>query len=62
MTKDTWKKWNIYTSFYLLEYCVYAWRNHMWPHLDGYPNEDRMRKLFWYYLNYGHTNTYYETH
>ena len=25
----------------------------MWMHLDGFKNEDRMRTLFWYYLNYG---------
>ena len=57
---DTWKKWNIWTSLHLLEYCVYSWRNNMWPHLDGYPNQERMTKLFWHYLNYGHTSTYYE--
>ena len=57
---DTWKKWNIWTSIHLFEYCVYSWRNHMWNHLDGYPNEERMRKLFWYYLNYGNCNTYYQ--
>jgi hypothetical protein len=31
----------------------------MWNHIDGYPNEERMRDLFWHYINYGHTNTYY---
>ena len=29
----------------------------MWNHLDGFPNEERMRNLFWHYLNYGNTNT-----
>jgi hypothetical protein len=32
----------------------------MWMHLDGFTDEERMRKLFWHYLNYGNTNTYYE--
>ena len=60
MIKDTWKKWNIYTSINLFEYCVYSWRNHMWNHLDGFTDDDRMRELFWHYLNYGNTNTYYD--
>ena len=47
-------KWTIYTSIHLLEYCVYSWRNHMYPHIDGFTDEDRMRNLFWYYINYGH--------
>jgi len=29
-------------------------------HLQGYTDEEEMRKLFWHYLNYGNTNTYYE--
>lgn len=57
---DTWKRWNLYTSLYLFENCVYAWRNLMWMHLDGFKNEDRMRTMFWYYLNYGNTNKYYK--
>jgi hypothetical protein len=32
----------------------------MWMHLQGYTDEEEMRKLFWHYLNYGNTNTYYE--
>lgn len=32
----------------------------MWNHLDGYPNEERMRDLFWHYINYGNTTTYYD--
>jgi hypothetical protein len=32
----------------------------MYPHLDGFTNEDRMRELFWHYLNLGHTSTYYD--
>jgi hypothetical protein len=27
----------------------------MWMHLDGFTNEERMRNIFWYYLNYGMT-------
>ncbi len=57
---DTWKKWTIWTSLYLFEYCVYSWRSHMWNHLEGFPDEDRMRELFWYYLNFGNTTTYYK--
>ena len=57
---DTWKKWNIYTSLHLFEYCVFSWRNLMWMHIQGFTDEERMRELFWYYLNYGNTNTYYE--
>jgi hypothetical protein len=48
-------KWTIWTSIYLLEWCIYAWRNYMWMHLDGFTNEDLMRRSFWYYLNYGMT-------
>jgi len=57
---DTWKKWNIYTSINLFEYCVYSWRNLMYPHIHGFEDEERMRNLFWHYLNYGNTNTYYD--
>ena len=57
---DTWKKWNIYTSIHLFEYCVFSWRNLMRMHIQGFTDEDRMRELFWYYLNYGNTNTFYE--
>jgi len=32
----------------------------MWPHLDGYADEGMMKTLFWHYLNYGNTTTYYE--
>jgi len=46
-------KWTIYTSMHLFEYCVYSWRSHMYPHIDGFTNENRMRELFWYYINYG---------
>jgi hypothetical protein len=53
---ETPQKWNIYTSINLFEYCVYSWRNLMWMHIDGFKNEDRMRTLFWYYLNYGNTH------
>ena len=53
---ETPQKWTIYTSINLFEYCVYSWRNLMWMHLDGFKNEDRMRTLFWYYLNYGNTH------
>lgn len=60
MTKDTWKKWTIWTSIHLFEYCVYSWRNLMWMHIQGFTDEERMRELFWYYINYGNTNTYYE--
>jgi len=31
----------------------------MYPHIDGFEDEDRMRELFWHYLNYGNSNTYY---
>ncbi len=48
-------KWTIWTSIYLLEWCVYAWRNYMWMHLEGFTDEDLMRRSFWYYLNYGMT-------
>jgi hypothetical protein len=54
---DTWKKWTIWTSIYVFDYCVFSWRNHMWPHLDGYADEGMMKTLFWHYLNYGNTNT-----
>lgn len=60
MTKDTWRKWNIYTSIHLFEYCVFSWRNLMWMHLQGFTDEERMRELFYYYLNYGNTTTYYD--
>jgi len=60
MTSDTWKKWTIYTSIYLFEYCVFSWRNLMWMHLQGHTDEEEMRKLFFHYINYGNTNTYYE--
>ena len=53
---DTWKKWNIYTSIHLFECCVYSWR----AHIHGFENEERMRNLFWHYLNYGNCNTYYD--
>jgi len=32
----------------------------MWMHLQGHTDEEEMRKLFFHYLNYGNTNTYYE--
>ena len=32
----------------------------MWNHLDGFPNEERMRDLFWHYINFGNTTTYYD--
>jgi len=32
----------------------------MWPHLDGYADEGMMKDLFWWYINYGHHNTYFE--
>jgi hypothetical protein len=57
---DTWKKWTIWTSIYVFDYCVFSWRNHMWPHLDGYADKGMMKTLFWHYLNYGNTNTYYD--
>jgi hypothetical protein len=60
MTKDTWRKWNIYTSIHIFEYCVFSWRNLMWMHIQGFTDEERMRELFWYYLNYGNTTTYYD--
>lgn len=60
MTKDTWRKWNIYTSIHLFEYCVFSWQNLMWMHLEGFTDEERMRELFFYYLNYGNTTTYYD--
>ena len=41
---DTWKKWTIWTSIYLFEYCVYSWRDYMWMHLDGFTDEERMMK------------------
>jgi len=25
----------------------------MWMHLEGFTDEDLMRRSFWYYLNYG---------
>jgi hypothetical protein len=60
MTKDTWRKWNIYTSIHLFEYYVFSWRNLMWMHIQGFTDEERMRELFWYYLNFGNTTTYYD--
>lgn len=48
-------KWTFWTSYHLLEYCVYSWRNLLWMHLDGFTNEEKMRELFWKYLNYGQT-------
>ncbi len=57
---DTWKKWTIWTSIHLFEYCVYAWSNLMYPHIHGFEDEERMRNLFWYYINYGNCNTYYQ--
>lgn len=57
---DTFKKWNIYTSIHLFEYCVYSWGNLMWMHIHGFTDEDRMRELFWHYLNFGNTTTYYD--
>jgi hypothetical protein len=48
-------KWTIHTSIYLLEWCIYSWKNYMWMHLDGFTDEDLMRRSFWYYLNYGMT-------
>ena len=60
MTKDTFRKWNIYTSIHLFEYCFYSWRNLMFPHIHGYTDEKILRDLFWYYINYGNANTYYE--
>lgn len=42
MTKDTWRKWNIYTSIHLFEYCVFSWRNLMWMHIHGFTDEERM--------------------
>lgn len=57
---DTFKKWTIWTSISLFEYCVYSWGNLMWMHIHGFTDEERMRELFFHYLNYGHTNTYYE--
>ena len=50
---DTWKKWNIWTSIHLFEYCVYSWSNLMYPHIHGFEDEERMRRTFFYYLNYG---------
>ena len=47
------KTWTIYTSIHLFQYCYYSWGNHMWNHIHGFPNEKRMRDLFWHYLNYG---------
>jgi hypothetical protein len=60
MTKDTWRKWNIYTSIHIFEYCVFSWRNLMWMRIQGFTDEERMRELFWYYLNFGNTTTYYD--
>lgn len=57
---DNRKKWTIWTSIYVFDYCVFSWRNHMWPHLDGYADEGMMKTLFWHYLNYGNTTIYYE--
>ncbi len=48
-------KWTIWTSIYLFEWCVYAWKNYMWMHLENFTDEDLMRRSFWYYLNYGMT-------
>jgi hypothetical protein len=25
----------------------------MYPHIHGFEDEERMRELFWYYINYG---------
>ena len=47
------QKWTIWTSIYLFEWCVYAWMNYMWMHLEGFTDEDLMRRTFFYYLNYG---------
>jgi hypothetical protein len=60
MTEDNWRKWNIYTSIHIFEYCVFSWRNLMWMHIQGFTDEERMRELFWYYLNFGNTTTYYD--
>jgi hypothetical protein len=48
-------KWTIWTSIYVFEWCVYAWRNLMWMHLEKFTDEDLMRRTFFYYLNYGMT-------
>lgn len=50
------KKWTFWTSYYLLEYCIYSWQDYMWMHLKGFTDEKRMSELFWHYLNYGNTN------
>ena len=50
------KKWTFWTSYYLFEYCVYSWGNLMWMHIHGFTDEDRMRELFWRYLNYGNAD------
>lgn len=47
------KKWTIWTSIHLLEWCYFAWESHMWPHLNGFKDEELMRRLFWFYLNFG---------
>jgi len=57
---DTRKKWTIWTSIYLFDYCRYSWGNLMWMHIHGFTDEERMRELFWHYLNYGNTNEDYD--
>jgi len=57
---DTRKKWTIWTSIYLFDYCRYSWGNLMWMHIHGFTDEERMRELFWDYLNYGNTNEDYD--
>ena len=58
MTKHN--KWNFWTSWHLFEYCVFSWQGYMWMHIDGFDDEERMRELFWHYLNYG--KTHYDTY
>lgn len=47
------QRWTIWTSIYLFEWCFYSWQSHLFPHLKGFTDPERMEKLFWYYLNYG---------
>lgn len=48
------KKWTVWTSWYLCQYCFFSWQAALWPHLIGL--EDNLSNHFWHYVNYGHTH------
>ena len=51
-------KWSMWDSFLIFRRCIMNQKFHMYPQVYGYQNDDNMRELFFYYLNYGYTQMY----